>query len=953
MNQKFTLLQKKIFPFKIKLIYNISLIGFFDIIWPEYKLLTKYEEIEEFFDFDKSYIIKFLYFNKSNINKILYDYDQIISLDNFIINSNINLSDYFYLQLLIVDNPYIINYNYNIEIIRKINFYINNDSNNYNNNNIFKKILLSKINIDLINYYKEAFQFNENDSKEIKNLEISSLNIIEKNVNYFEDFNLSYKDILIFKIDKIYTNIIISLIKSRKFEDYDYIINIMNQLELESITITKYMFEKLKILLNKDMNIKYLYMILNVNDLFDIKKINFYYILFKYILKNSFYIYQISFLTKIKVNIINIVNNNLNQILYSKVNEDKFIKEKIEYVIKSFLDSEYYNEYLDSNKLEILKEVLLYYKNYLFESKKEKISLLEEIIKKKEIEKYYDYLSDYEKAKEMNYRFNIIKYLVDNSLKSEIEIKKYFQEWEKCESFIKQKSYRKIKNNIKIKLVDYFKNKNNKNILYKIFKEDDITYFIDLYSLNNEDNLNNNEINIKTNKDNIIKIKQLNSININTSKKDTEDMIEQSIYIQSLSSNTYNFTNSKIIKKENNKDIENIGLINDDKNISIMKEIESEILQLIIKPSKYDILEFIKIIGKHKYTAEFIKELTNNYFISGGQDGYLLVYNYLFDMEIKLDNNNIPYFIQELGDNNKIKIIVCCKEELHDIIFSPNMNSYKMLKYKFEDSLICMSFFETKKNNYIISGYKDIILFTNLFKHENIRVETILKKPFLTGIKIDSDFVIFASNSLIPKGEDKLIFYDINKNEIFKEIIGYSFIISPNCLTFVNQKILLCACKKYLPQQKNGILLINISGLKGGGTLKMQFYNTKDYEVYCFCPILIVNNENPINGEINNKEKIKLINTDYFLVGGFDIEKAEGIIRLYKVIYEENIDDIKIEYIQDINIEEKNGFEGFDGPISCIIQSTIIGNIIVTCWDGNVYLFKPPNIEYYLKNERK
>ena len=42
-------------------------------------------------------------------------------------------------------------------------------------------------------------------------------------------------------------------------------------------------------------------------------------------------------------------------------------------------------------------------------------------------------------------------------------------------------------------------------------------------------------------------------------------------------------------------------------------------------------------------------------------------------------------------------------------------------------------------------------------------------------------------------------------------------------------------------------------------------------------------------------------------------------------------------------------FKGFKGPISCIIQSSS-GGILVTCYDGNVYLFSPPKIKS-LKNE--
>ena len=78
------------------------------------------------------------------------------------------------------------------------------------------------------------------------------------------------------------------------------------------------------------------------------------------------------------------------------------------------------------------------------------------------------------------------------------------------------------------------------------------------------------------------------------------------------------------------------------------------------------------------------------------------------------------------------------------------------------------------------------------------------------------------------------------------------------------------------------------------------------------------------------------------------------MIKLYKVSY--NNDKIDIEYIQDIinnNSSDSNGkpFEGFGRSITSIIQSNIMGNIVVTSMDGNVYLFKPPNIDYFLNND--
>ena len=119
-----------------------------------------------------------------------------------------------------------------------------------------------------------------------------------------------------------------------------------------------------------------------------------------------------------------------------------------------------------------------------------------------------------------------------------------------------------------------------------------------------------------------------------------------------------------------------------------------------------------------------------------------------------------------------------------------------------------------------------------------------------------------------------------------------------------------------------------------------KFYDTNNFEVYCFCPLFEIEKTNMLN-------KVKKIETEYFLVGGFNLSKNEGIIKLYKVKYNIEIEKIEIEFIQDIIIEKKEGkkdsecFKGFKGPISCIIQSSQ-GKILVTCYDGNVYLFSEP-----------
>ena len=45
-----------------------------------------------------------------------------------------------------------------------------------------------------------------------------------------------------------------------------------------------------------------------------------------------------------------------------------------------------------------------------------------------------------------------------------------------------------------------------------------------------------------------------------------------------------------------------------------------------------------------------------------------------------------------------------------------------------------------------------------------------------------------------------------------------------------------------------------------------------------------------------------------------------------------------------------DNFRGFEMEVSSITQSRTSGNILITCLDGNVYLFRPPNLGLFLKN---
>ena len=88
------------------------------------------------------------------------------------------------------------------------------------------------------------------------------------------------------------------------------------------------------------------------------------------------------------------------------------------------------------------------------------------------------------------------------------------------------------------------------------------------------------------------------------------------------------------------------------------------------------------------------------------------------------------------------------------------------------------------------------------------------------------------------------MFYN-HYSRIIKSIKNYSFALSRNNLSIIpreksneTNKILLCDCKKYKENQKNGILLTAPDPKKNEPTLTQKFYETENFEVLCFCPIL-------------------------------------------------------------------------------------------------------------------
>ena len=311
---------------------------------PIYNLLSDYSEIEDIFKINKPEKMKYLYFNRNKINELLYEKDKVIEINLNLIQNK--LSEYFYLNLLFEYNRNIMNFVYNYNFIKEVN-----DKIKTTNNDILKEVIKSKYILKLINNYRGTQEFYNNDNKiknEINDLVTLNKERIKNNVLEIKDLELNAKDIINKKIDQIYIGIILDLIKTNKFDDYEKTHNIIMQLDLENIHITKTMFEELKDIFKSDNDYMKKYIITNKNHLHDKSIINFYYTLFRFILKKKFYIYQIPFLQETREKIVKIVKRNI-----IKEND-----EKLKYII-SFFTHYYYssklNNFVDKNYYSILQ----------------------------------------------------------------------------------------------------------------------------------------------------------------------------------------------------------------------------------------------------------------------------------------------------------------------------------------------------------------------------------------------------------------------------------------------------------------------------------------------------------------------------------------------------------------------------------------------------------------------
>ena len=839
-------------------------------------LLSTYSEFTEILNNIENKT-KFLYLDNKAIHDILSKEEEIIQIEEEIYE----YSFIYYLSLLIKENKDIVNYDFGIDFIKVI------DEKNKNQKNELKKLLVSKIILDLIFNYMGAKTKVE---KELIHIKEKNTKYIENNKNFFNNYNLNLKNIEEISLGKLYLDIIIVLITNRKLENYDFAYDILIKLDLENIDINQNLFKELKNILDNE---KYIndYKMNGIEDFFVESKINFYYMLIKYIFKNSIFIYNIPLLYNTRKTIIKIIKKEKKNFLshFNFGNIDLF--KRINYNIKFILDSNYYHKIyfgiisqIDYSNNKNNKEYLInLFGEEIYEpifqnfnrNTEDKIFKKSEIIKTDELnenntkDNYSEIKSQnnienedlnlsYSSSKFItmdskkithNYNFEqkkisneeklancILKnskvilntkkegeklfFIFENisygdhhisvSYEKLLEIKEYLKKFENIisNSFIK---YMDFLEEFKDKIIKEFKleYKLKIGLEFKIIDKDEkndsvfnINCLYKIYSSNLDNNIFKEE-NILLNKTNsntqgfiylINEIKENNYDGIKFLKNAKKE-------IKKASGNNNNDPNNRDNPKTSNfsNETKELNLV------SYSKSNEEIGLDLKMRASNYQILKIIGIIGKHENTAEFIKELSNGYYVSGGTDNILKIYDQDFNLKKELNDINEWIYscfeIEKLSNQNEneyiTELILCCNEKLFKIALSFKKEEIKIigkyLKYKFPQ-LEIKNCVQMRENNFAIIG-QNSYYFIDLFNSKNVQLEKSLivsEKSYLASIKLNENIIAITSNKVQYKGEDKLIFYNTDKKTIEREIEGYSFTSGINGLALMPREEVKC-----------------------------------------------------------------------------------------------------------------------------------------------------------------
>ena len=307
-------------------------------------LIDNIEEVEEIYKKYPYESKQLFYLSRKKIHSLFYDNDYVFEFNKndlkIVFQDKINLTELFFFQLLISDESEIINYTYDIDYIQEIN----NNLFKEQNENSLQNFVGAKIIVDLINNYLAQDEKKNQELEEIKEKNKEIIKVILKENEILNELGYSFEDIIEMPLDEIYSDIIVLLIKNNHLSNFDYSTKIIEELNLDSIFITEVMLDKISQALDEKNEYLKDYVINENEDLVE-EKINFYYILFIYILKNIAYIFNIPFL----------LNNYLNIIKWRDIDLDEIddnLKEKIIFLLDCF-NKPYSNIRLSNNNLKI------------------------------------------------------------------------------------------------------------------------------------------------------------------------------------------------------------------------------------------------------------------------------------------------------------------------------------------------------------------------------------------------------------------------------------------------------------------------------------------------------------------------------------------------------------------------------------------------------------------------
>ena len=444
---------------------------------------------------------------------------------------------------------------------------------------------------------------------------------------------------------------------------------------------------------------------------------------------------------------------------FKKENNEK--KKKKTFEKENIEDIEKYKEKENDENINKLKEVLNFYKNYKFSSKKDDILKIEKIIENEGVGKIDEqYLKDYDDAKKMNDRINVIEYIFKednkNIEKDEETFSKFVVIWQSYEKQIADKKIKRMPKNAKLLLGKYFNDKNNKKILLKIFDENIYNFFKDEYKnqdkkKNHEDkkdeknnveirNIKNDIINGKIQnieKEIIAKLKEILNYYkkfLFISKKDDINSIEKAFEDNDISKIKYDdyFKDLDIARKLNDREgiIYYIFKSSDKwKNEEITEENISEVkviwenlekfindkkLKKMRREYKNSLYNFFKDDNnKNSLQKIFEKDIITNFINEVSKiknlTTILIFYkNYKFESK-KHEIDTIKQFIEdqetEINIDEYIKDLERAKKlnDRYDIINyifnSKNKNEIKKTEKEFEQYIKMWEFFEERINN--------------------------------------------------------------------------------------------------------------------------------------------------------------------------------------------------------------------------------------------------------------